>query len=387
MDRCPTGQCLYVHVPFCTGKCSYCDFFSIPAGPRAATLAGEMLGFAGTELKLLIESGAVNPSLPVRTVFFGGGTPSLASAAAIGEFLRTVHALLAFDPCAEITLETQPATCDRAKLHELASAGITRFSVGVQSLRDARLRLSGRRHSVAEARTLLRDARAEGDLSADLICAWPGQGLGDWLDEIREVLAFAPDHVSVYELTYHPGTRLSREAGRDEASGARPPEDRRAAMFEATEGLLAANGFEHYEISNFALPGHRSRHNENYWQLGDYAGLGPGAHSFSCPARWANPESYAAWRRLIQSGRLARVPTPTPDATVFVVENLQMALRLVEGADMDWLATRLGADIRAIRPKAWRDLVAGGMIIEHGARARMSREGRMRLDSVCEYLL
>lgn len=378
---------VYVHVPFCEQKCTYCDFFTVTDPQGTHPLAGRWMALAARELELWAEAGDAPHGGPVRSVFLGGGTPSLLSPDSVAGFLQFLRTGFGMLPDTEVSLETQPGTADAATLREFAEAGVTRFSVGVQTFDPEFLSRTGRRHTVEMTRQTLRDAAATGRiLSLDLIAALPGQTLDAWRRELDEALSFGPSHMSVYELTFHPGTRWYRDltAGRMTEAD----EDLRITMFEEAERVLTAAGFEHYEISNYARPGFRSRHNETYWRLGNYMGLGAGAHSLVWPRRWNNPGNAAAWAAAVESGHLYRHASDPDDPDVFVAENLAMALRLLEGVDLDWFAAKVGSDLRqGRRAERLKELETAGLVAVAGPRLRLTHEGRLRADLISEYLL
>ncbi len=378
---------IYVHVPVCTGRCLYCDFYSTVPTDDAAQTASAYIAAALDELRLLL---AAEPSLltrPVASVYFGGGTPSLAPPAAFKGFLSGLRDEMTFAERPEITLEIQPGTCDAEKLLALFGAGINRFSVGVQSFAPEHLHLAARRHTVDATRALLTNvAQLDGArFSVDLISCWPGQTAEQWNTELDEALSYHPEHLSVYELTYYDVTPLLAYVRR--VGLPLPDEDLRVAVFEQTTDVLRARGFEHYEISNYALPHCRSRHNENYWTLGDYIGVGAGAHSFLYPHRYANPDNAALWAERVAAGLLCRAVIDPSDAHMGALENFQMALRLADGVDMDAFARRFGTDIRVARPEQWRALFDGDLLTMRGGRVVLTRKGVLCLDSVIEYLI
>jgi len=375
---------IYVHIPVCTARCSYCDFYST-VSPMPVESANRYLSLALEEFRLLL---AAEPQLRerrVKTVYFGGGTPSLAIAESFDLFLSGLRDEMDFADNPEITLETQPATCNSNKLSRLRAVGINRFSVGAQSFDPRHLAFVGRRHTVEQTRSLLRDINGLGDarLSIDLISGWPGQTVGEWGESLDEALSFRPEHLSVYELTFYEEARL-----KDRANPL--PENTLIDIYRFTQRHLSAMGYENYEISNYAQPGCRSIHNENYWLLGDYVGLGAGAHSFLAPHRWANPDDVASWEYAIERGLLVRRLNDSQDPHVGLLENLQMALRLSDGVDLNQFSKRFGLDIRQIRQMQWNDLLNMGVIElvgEEGSVVRLTDDGRVRLDSIIEYLI
>ncbi|MBX7246687.1 MAG: radical SAM family heme chaperone HemW [Candidatus Sumerlaeaceae bacterium] len=379
------GQFIYIHVPFCEQKCAYCDFFTVRDDANGARRASEWMKLIAREMELWTDAGDLSRETPIQTIFFGGGTPSLANAAAVEKLLDFARSHYNLALGAEITMEMQPNTADGDKVRALAKAGVNRFSIGAQTFREESLRRAGRRHTVEQTKTLFREASRAGTASLDLIACWPDQTMEAWRADLDEALALGPDHISVYELTFHAGTEFHRQlkSGRIESLD----EELRLAMFEETDRVLCAAGFEHYEISNYARPGARSRHNENYWTLGNFVGLGAGAHSFIFPHRYTNAASIASYEKFIGRGELFRRPCDAADPEIFAVENLQMALRLAEGVDLDWFAERFGMDIRQRRPRQMENLQREGLLKLQGARASLTSAGVARFDSVIEFLL
>src|SRR6185295_8010863 len=264
---------VYVHWPFCRAKCPYCDFNShvrqagVDALDFADALARELVSFAG-----------LAPRRTVRSVFFGGGTPSLMPPAATARVLEALARIWDLASDAEITLEANPTSAEAANFHGYRAAGVNRLSVGVQALDDEDLARLGRQHSVAEALSAFRlAARVFPRVSFDLIYARPGQTEPAWRRELGRALDEQQGHMSLYQLTIEPGTPYHELHRR--GALAVPGEDVAAALFDITQELTSARGLVAYEVSNHALPGHECRHNLVYWRYGDYIGIGPGAHS------------------------------------------------------------------------------------------------------------
>jgi len=260
---------LYIHIPWCVRKCPYCDFNSheahgsVPEKEYVAALVRDL------ELALPLIWGR-----KVYTVFFGGGTPSMLSGESVAEILRQVRMLLPLDLGAEITLEANPGTVEAARFAAYRDAGVNRLSLGIQSFNDAHLKALGRIHSADEARRAIEIAQRHFDnINLDLMYALPKQSLEQALQDVQAALSFAPQHLSCYHLTLEPNTLFHRNPP------ALPDDDASSDMQGSIEELLAAHGYQHYETSAFALPKRQSRHNLNYWQFGDYLGIGAGAHS------------------------------------------------------------------------------------------------------------
>ena len=262
---------VYVHWPFCVSKCPYCDFNS---HVRAAI---DEAGWRDALLRDLASQAQPLAGSVVTSIFFGGGTPSLMAPATVAAVIDRIATLWPLAEDVEITLEANPSSAEVARFRDLRAAGVGRVSIGVQALDDAALRMLGRAHGAHEARQAIAAAAATfARHSFDLIYARPGQDLAGWRRELDAALALAGEHLSVYQLTFEPGTRFEQLRARGEIV---PLDDALAdEMFEVTRDRLAARGLPAYEISNHARPGAESRHNLGYWRYEDYLGLGPGAH-------------------------------------------------------------------------------------------------------------
>lgn len=260
----------YVHIPFCKTRCAYCDFFSTTKEEQKAAYVEAAIA----EMQERIHGEAI------ATIYLGGGTPSQLSTAQISQLLQTIRRLGHVSDDAEITMEANPGDLTADYLHELRAIGVNRLSIGIQSLQDDLLRTICRRHNADEAREAVRMAQAAGydNLSIDLIYGLPGQTLEAWQQDIDEVLRMGVQHVSAYCLSYEAGTQLTLR--RDKGEITETDEETELAMYDRLIDQLTANGYEHYEVSNFALPGRHSRHNSSYWCGTPYIGIGAGAHSY-----------------------------------------------------------------------------------------------------------
>lgn len=376
---------LYVHVPFCEQKCAYCDFFTITDPAREHPLLPDWLGLCLQELRLWF---AVNPAMgghQITTVYFGGGTPSLLPPAQFATFLRELREEFGLNPAAEISLETQPGTLAPDDFHALREAGINRFSTGVQTFNPRHLQPTARRHTVEQSEQAILNAKETGaTVSLDLICALPGQSLAEWEADVRRALAFEPHHMSVYEMTYHAGTDYYRQWRRGRIT--ETAEEARIAMFGRTRELLAG-ALEQYEISNYSGPGYESQHNSIYWTLQPFVGLGPGAHSFIGGRRFANPRHAGDYARALGEGRLFARPHDSADPDITLAENLQMALRLRRGMELEVLAERLGQDIRVTRRRALDEAIAASLLEIENGHLRLTETGMLQADSVTEMFL
>ncbi len=336
---------LYVHLPWCLRKCPYCDFNSHQA---AEGLAPQRQAEYLAALRADLEA-----SLPlvwgrkITSVFIGGGTPSLFAPEAIDRLLADVRALLPLVPGAEVTLEANPGTFERERFRAYRAAGVTRLSIGVQSFDDTLLGRIGRVHDGAQARAAVAEAADAFDtFNLDLMYALPGQGLGDLAADLDVALAFSPPHLSIYHLTIEPNTVFAAKP-----PPALPDDDGASDMLDLIAARTAAVGLERYEVSAFAKPGHRCRHNLNYWQFGDYLGIGAGAHGkLSFPhrvlrqVRWREPAAYVraalAGNAVSNEHEVARADLP--------FEFALNALRLRDGFALADFGARTGLPPSAI---------------------------------------
>jgi putative oxygen-independent coproporphyrinogen III oxidase len=370
---------LYVHVPWCLRKCPYCDFNSHEK--RGELPEAEYVDALAADLE------AALPSVwgrRIRTIFIGGGTPSLFSPAAIDRLLVAIRTRLTVDPEAEVTLEANPGTFEAERFRGYRAAGVNRLSVGVQSFSDARLAAIGRVHGADEARRALAHALATfPTVNADLMYALPGQSVEEALADVREAIAIGAPHVSAYHLTLEPDTHFHR------FPPALPDEDAAADMQVAIEETLAAAGLEHYETSAFARPGQRARHNLNYWTFGDYVGIGAGAHgkiSFRDrivrESRVRKPASYM--RAAMEGSAIDESHEVAPADRPF--EFMLNALRLVEGFPVVLFAERTGLPITVVERELSAAEAAGLLERDH-LRIRPTAKGQRFLNDLLEPFL
>jgi putative oxygen-independent coproporphyrinogen III oxidase len=326
------GFGIYVHWPFCASKCPYCDFNS-----HVRHNGWDEARFLAAYLAELHHAAALTPSQPVRSIFFGGGTPSLMQAATVAAILDKIAQLWPVETGAEITLEANPSSVEADKFKGFRTAGINRVSLGVQALDDPQLQALGRLHSAAEARAAIEIAARTFDrYSFDLIYARPGQTTADWRDELARGLALAGDHLSLYQLTIEPDTPF---AALHAAGKLRIPNDEIAHdLYEITQELTEAQGLPAYEISNHARPGQESQHNLIYWRYGGYAGIGAGAHgrlvidgTRHATANERHPERWLDRVTAQGYGWIERTPLSGAEEAD---EALLMGLRLHEGLDL-----------------------------------------------------
>src|SRR5579872_4189243 len=304
---------IYVQVPFCQTKCTYCNFHTGPAAralyaPYARAVSREIGRHEALHTRAGLPNAAETAARTVDTVYIGGGTPSLLDPDDLKGIVDSIRNHLAW-AASEVTLEADPETIDASKAGAWKAAGINRISLGVQSFDDRELTAAGRMHRSSDIETGAEVLRAAGfdNISMDLIAGLPHQTMKSWIVSLGRLIATRPEHVSVYLLEIDEGSRLGKEvlAGGRRYSAEQIPDDEAMASFyeEACERLERA-GYEHYEISNWALPGRSSRHNQKYWRREPYLGFGAGAHSFDGRWRWANAHDPAAYVAAIEQGRL-----------------------------------------------------------------------------------
>jgi oxygen-independent coproporphyrinogen-3 oxidase len=370
---------LYVHIPWCVRKCPYCDF-------NSHQVKGEVPEDAYVDA--LVSD--LEQALPevwgrrVASVFFGGGTPSLFSAAAIGALISAFRSRLTLIPDCEITLEANPGTFETEKFRGYRDAGVTRLSIGVQSFDPRHLAALGRIHDEAEARRAIEIAREHFDnVNLDLMYALPGQTPDEARADVEAAIASGVAHLSFYHLTIEPNTHFFRHPP------ALPDEDASAAMQDMIAASLARAGYAHYETSAWAQPGRQCRHNLNYWRFGDYLGIGAGAHSkLSFPdrvtrsARWKQPKEYL---ERVREGRPVQESREVGREDL-VFEFMMNALRLTEGVPVSLLAERTGLQI-ALAEKALRQAEARGLIERSHERIAPSALGQRFLNDLLQLFL
>lgn len=321
---------LYIHIPFCIRKCRYCDFNSRVAGP------GEMDDYLSVlieEVKLFSRS---NRRI-VETLYVGGGTPTLLSTEQFSRLFGAVRETMTLLEDAEITVEANPGTMDRAKAGHLLGLGVNRISLGVQSLKDNLLSRLGRVHTATEALNTLEMLRSSGfrNIGVDLIFGLPGQTLKDWADDLTRIMSSKPEHLSLYGLSIEKGTPFDTD--REQGTLNLPSEQEEIGMYEAAQDLTTKSGYEHYEISNYAQPGYRSRHNTLYWTMEEYYGAGAGAHSYlnmDGPLRFSNvldPAAYVQRMRQTRDPVLKREFLPKK---TLLSEAMMLGLRMADGVDI-----------------------------------------------------
>jgi putative oxygen-independent coproporphyrinogen III oxidase len=370
---------LYVHIPWCVRKCPYCDFNShqapgaVPESEYVAALIADL------ESALPMVWGR-----PVRTVFIGGGTPSLFSAGAIDELLAAVRARLHLATDAEITLEANPGTFESEKFAGFRAAGVNRLSIGIQSFHPPHLRALGRIHDDAQARAAIDIARANFDnFNLDLMYGLPGQTIEQALADTESALAYSPSHVSAYHLTIEPNTAFYR------TPPPLPADDLAADMQQAIEARLASAGYRHYETSAFARPGREARHNLNYWRFGDYLGIGAGAHGkISFPDRVLRQMRQKHPRQYLEAARTGNwVQEETPvEVSALPFEFMMNALRLIDGVELGLFEERTSLSFLRVQ-KQLATAEAKGLLERDHLRMRPTLKGQRFLNDLLQIFL
>lgn len=372
------GFGIYVHWPFCLSKCPYCDFNS---HVRQAPV--DEARFVAAFRAELAHRAALTPGREVRSIFFGGGTPSLMQPSTVAAILDAIGQHWALEPDVEVTLEANPTSVEADRFRGYRAAGVNRVSLGVQAMNDADLKALGRLHTAAEALAAVETAvsifpRA----SFDLIYARPGQSPAAWKAELEDAIARAPEHLSLYQLTIEPDTMFERLYAAGKL--AMPDADVSRALWDVTQEVTTLAGMPAYEISNHARPGCESRHNLVYWRYGEYAGVGPGAHGRIITPSGRRAQSCEAhpemWLTVVETEGHGLVEDELLSAEEMGDEFLLMGLRLVEGIDPGRYAELTG---RALNPARIAALVEDGMAEETAeGRIRVTPEGFPVLDAV-----
>lgn len=372
---------IYVHIPFCASRCSYCDFFS--------TLCLEESGLRYVEA-LIAEARLRRGELhgeQVRTLYLGGGTPSQLPLPLISQLVVGLREVFNLNAVEEFTVEANPDDVTREWCDGMVALGVNRVSMGVQSFEDSILRLIGRRHTAQQAMEAvgrLRDAGIS-NISIDLIFGLPGQTLASWTESVQQAIALKPQHISAYGLTYEEGTRLWHQ--RERGDVIEVPEEQCLEMYRILVNLLEGAGYEHYEISNFALPGYHSRHNSSYWNDTPYLGLGAAAHSYDGQVRRSNPSNLNAYIDKVLSGEVAFQEEEMTRWERYD-ERVMLGLRTSQGVDADKLRDDFGDEAwRHFTREAARHMASGNLFKTEDGRYVLTRDGIMLSDSIIRDLM
>lgn len=362
---------IYVHIPFCKRKCGYCDFYSCARPELHDEVLAQILRELHTEREFI-------GGVPIHTIYFGGGTPSLYSPRQLQSVVERVKVLWNCTAEAEITAEANPDDLTPEYLRELAQTDINRLSIGIQSFIDRDLRFMNRRHSAKTAIDAVRNAQKEGfaNISIDLIYGIPGMSAGEWESNIREAVNLGVQHISAYHLIIEEDTPFGRRA----AAGTLSPIDEKLSeeQYLALHEMLTQAGYEHYEISNFARRGFRSQHNSSYWQGVPYLGVGPSAHSFDGSVRRSSPPSVEEYL----SPQGFAYATETLSETDRYNEFVMTSLRTAEGLDSDVMEERFGREMTDRFRSSAKQLTESELLTKKGGRYAIPPEKFLVSDSV-----
>ncbi|WP_088431807.1 radical SAM family heme chaperone HemW [Halomicronema hongdechloris] len=379
LRTCPP-KAAYVHIPFCRRRCFYCDFpISVMGDSRRGETSRTVRQYVAW---LQREIAATPPGPPLRTIFFGGGTPSLLDGSQLAMLLRSLRCRFGVEPGVEISVEMDPGTFTLEQLQHYRQLGVTRVSLGVQSFQNEQLQACGRTHRRAQIEQAIGWLQAVNlpSWSLDLISGLPGQTLASWQETLTEAIAHGSPHLSVYDLTLEPGTAFDRWYR--PGQGPLPSDETTAAMYRLTQQLLVAAGYQHYEISNYAQPGHSCRHNRVYWQNRPYYGFGMGATSYVHGQRVSRPRTrrqYYGWveQYEAQGGRHKEPLTSRQDQ---VLETLMLGLRLAEGVAIAPLIPLAGTSLVSILARCLRPYIDKGWVLIDGDKDdTITADSRIRL--------
>jgi len=365
---------LYVHVPFCVVKCGYCDFHSYVEPDE--TVHDRFLVALREELKL-----AWRDRRP-RSVFLGGGTPSLLDPARLATLLQLLDEQVDLNACAEVSMEANPESITTEKAKIALEHGVRRFSMGVQTFHAHHLRFLDRAHSGERAEQAFAELRAAGadNISIDLMFGLPGETEAEWASDLERALRLRPDHLSCYNLTFEPGTRLHRDLQRGIVSPNDQEVDR--AMFLHTRERLRGEGFHAYEVSNFAGRGGACQHNDHYWLQGDYVGIGPGASSHQAGVRWTNLKATEAWAQAALAGLPCAASAETLRPLQRACEAVWLGIRRTEGIDLQAIEHRIGVALIATSAALRERHLRAGWVTFDGRILRLTDEGLLMADQV-----
>lgn len=369
---------VYIHIPFCRTRCSYCDFAT---GAYEGTLADRYVNALCAEIQTF--GGYNSSSIEADTIYFGGGTPSLLSPVQVERILEAVYARFNISVNAEVTMEMNPGTVTLETLREFRRLGVNRASYGAQTFDDEELRRIGRSHTADDVRTTIRLLREAGfdNTSFDLIAGLPAQTLESWSRNLDEALALHPEHISFYLLEVHQGTPLAAQIARGQQPA--PDDDLAAEMYRLMLDRSSEEGYEHYEISNLCQPGYESRHNSKYWTGDAVFGFGCSAHSYDgMRTRWSNERDAVRYTELIESGSVSVVETTELDEHDVRAESVFLGLRLMRGIDLREYRKRFGADLREQHAVDIERLQDAGLIVFDDEIMKLTRNGSLLSNEV-----
>ncbi|MCY4438580.1 MAG: radical SAM family heme chaperone HemW [Chloroflexi bacterium] len=373
---------VYLHIPFCRVRCPYCDFNTYSGMQSLVPAYVEAL------CRVIAREGAASGLQAARTVYFGGGTPSLLEPQHVARILKAVDAVLPLTADCEITLEANPVTADAERFAGFRAAGVNRLSFGVQSLNDRLLKVLGRDHSAEQAKRGLLIARQAGfeNVSLDLMYAVPNQSLADWQHDVEQALALAPEHLSLYCLTVEPTTPYARWVANGRIK--LPADDIAADMYASARERLAGAGYEHYEISNWALPDKAGEHNSIYWRYEPYLGLGAGAHGYLDSVRTEEIRAPRTYIERAFSGESTVLHQEDISQATAMEETVFLNLRLLQrGILRQEFAARFGVDPVILFGEVVEDLTRANLICVDKNSIRLTSNGYFLANEVCVRLM
>ena len=365
---------LYVHVPFCSAICNYCNF---NRGLFDADLKSRYVDALVAEIRSQSALRTPHSAMTADTIYFGGGTPSLLEPEEIARVIRSCDDAFDVSPDREVTLEANPESVTAPRLRAYRDAGVNRLSVGVQSFREEDLRRLSRLHSVERAKAAVGEARAAGfdNVSLDLMMWLPEQRVCDWLESVDAAIAVAPEHLSLYLLEIYPNAPLKDDMAR--ARWSQAPDEDAAAMYLDAMARLDEAGYEQYEISNVSRPGRRSRHNLKYWTDGEWLGFGCGAHSTRAGVRWKNISSTVEYIETVSRGVAPAVDVRCLTPGERLGDALFTGLRLADGIETKDIQSRYGVDVWRRFGGDLERFVEAGLLRRHGSRLCLTRQGML----------
>lgn len=365
---------IYIHIPFCKQACYYCNFHFSTSLSQQEAMVNSLLQEITLQKDYLSQE-------PVQTIYFGGGTPSLLTSAQLTALLSHLRNTFPVTPDAEITLEANPDDLSADKLAELKAAGINRLSIGVQSFHAEDLTWMNRAHNSQQALDCIRQAQELGfqNITIDLIYGGPTLTHEGWEQNVKQAIALGVPHLSCYALTVEPGTALDQFIKKKKMAATDP--DKAAQHFEMLMEWLGSAGYEHYEISNFALPGWHSRHNSSYWQGRSYLGLGPSAHSFNGVSRQWNVANNALYIKSIAAGSIPFEIESLTTAMQFN-EYIMTALRTSAGCNLEWVAEKFGHPLTVHLLAHSEPFITMGRMEHVGETLRLTKAGRLFADGI-----
>ena len=373
----PPPRAAYVHVPFCRHRCGYCNFTLIAGRDD---LIERYLRALAIELMLLGER------KPVDTFFFGGGTPTHLPPEQLARMFELVREWFVLEPGYEFSVEANPFDLTAERCHVLQAAGVSRISLGAQSFSQRKLFLLERDHRPEQIAEAFRTAKSVAEsVSLDLIFGVPDESLAEWENDLQQALVLRPQHISTYGLTIEKGTSFFPRVNRGELKPAH--EDAAAAMYERTIDVLTAAGYEHYEVSNFALPGHRCRHNETYWLGRGYFAAGPGAARYANGVREVNHRSTTAWLQRLEKNESPVAEREELSPEERARERLVFGLRRLAGIELRAFAQETGFAVERLGGKALEQFIEQGFLERSATALRLTRRGLLISDSLWPYLL